>query len=123
MSSQDAYITFAAPIRVLLDDAHVHASPKTFSTGSSGWYYSGKVQLLCGEEYLTCQVSLCLTVVGSKKWQEGQQGPQEARERHENPGQAIYLPDGPSGPQEALTGLPAASETPKGAKVSRKRQK
>lgn len=51
------------PLKVVIDDVHVlYARPKYFSSGSRGWYLSGKVEI--GGERV--QVSLCMTVIGSK---------------------------------------------------------
>lgn len=51
------------PLKVVIDDVHVlYARPKVFTSGSRGWYLSGKVEV-GGER---CQVSCCITVIGSK---------------------------------------------------------
>jgi hypothetical protein len=61
------YHRAAVPISVRVDDFMVKAYPKAFKTGSLGWHHSGKIALLVGDLYLTCQVSLCVTCVGSKE--------------------------------------------------------
>jgi hypothetical protein len=42
------------------------ADPKTFSTGSFGWYMNGKTTITVDGKPLPVQVGLNLTVVGSK---------------------------------------------------------
>ena len=44
----------------------VTADPKEFSTGSFGWYFSGKVTVEVNGKQLPVQVGCNLTVVGSK---------------------------------------------------------
>lgn len=80
------------PIQVVIDSVHyLLAKPKLFKTGSRGWHVSGKI-LLADE---VVQVSLCLTVVGSKPGSErsgngkenvqGPQGLQDRRQRQAMP--------------------------------------
>lgn len=55
--------TSVDPVSVLIDGVYpMVCVPKVFKTGSRGWHASGKVEL--GDERV--QVSICLTVVGSK---------------------------------------------------------
>lgn len=42
------------------------ATPHEFKTGSFGWYANGKIQLHVGDQVVTVQVGLNMTVVGSK---------------------------------------------------------
>jgi hypothetical protein len=44
----------------------VTADPREFSTGSFGWYYTGKVSIEVNGKKLPVQVGCNLTVVGSK---------------------------------------------------------
>ena len=44
----------------------VSAEPREFSTGSFGWYYTGKVNITVNGKTLPIQVGCNLTVVGSK---------------------------------------------------------
>ena len=57
----------AKAIEVRYDDHCLIVVPKTFSTGSRGWYGSSKATLLVGETYYPCQVQMTLTLIGSKK--------------------------------------------------------
>lgn len=61
MSKRQGWLR-AAAVEVKLDEVNtLSATPKLFSTGSRGWYYSGKIEL--GGERV--QVSLSLVVCGS----------------------------------------------------------
>lgn len=42
------------------------ADPREFSTGSIGWFHSGKVNIKIGDKVVTAQANLTLTVVNSK---------------------------------------------------------
>ena len=44
----------------------VTAEAREFSTGSFGWYYTGKVNIVVNGKSLPVQVGCNLTVVGSK---------------------------------------------------------
>ncbi len=44
----------------------VTAEPREFSTGSFGWYFTGKVSIEVNGKKLPVQVGCNLTVVGSK---------------------------------------------------------
>lgn len=58
----------AKPIDVTLAGQPMVAEPKEFSTGSFGWYASGKARLkLADGTIVTCQVGLNLTVLRSKE--------------------------------------------------------
>jgi len=74
-----AYRTYAKPLTVRFDDHVLNVAPKTFSTGSVGWYASQKLKLLVGDTYYNVQVAVTLTVIGSK-FSHGQEGPYEAQE-------------------------------------------
>jgi hypothetical protein len=54
----------ATPV-VTIAGQHVSAVPKTFSTGSVGYYGNGKVQLMVDGVAVMCQVSVNVTVIGS----------------------------------------------------------
>lgn len=52
------------PLSVVIDEVHhTFVRAKVFKSGSVGWYASEKMEL-GGER---CQVSICVTVIGSKK--------------------------------------------------------
>jgi hypothetical protein len=43
------------------------AEVKEFSTGSLGWYLTGKTNLKVGEKSVSVQIGMNLTIVGSKE--------------------------------------------------------
>eukprot|EP00913_Durusdinium_trenchii_P006905 g6495.t1 len=61
----------AKDVVVQIGDKKVKATPKQFSTGSSGFWASAKVVIDVGGVPLTLQCSLNLPVIGSKKWKDG----------------------------------------------------
>jgi len=76
----DAYAKDARPIVCRFDDQLMNILPKVFSTGSVGWYANGKAKILVGQTYLPVQVSLTLTIIGSKNFasqQTAQNAPEE----------------------------------------------
>lgn len=64
--SKQTFREQAEPIRIQLGEGRFIALPKVFSTGSFGWYHSGKMIHEFGGEPLTVQVSLSMVIVGSK---------------------------------------------------------
>lgn len=56
----------AQSIQFEIAGTQVTADAKEFSTGSFGWYFSGKVTLEVNGRKLPVQVGCNLTVVGSK---------------------------------------------------------
>ncbi len=44
---------------------------KKFSTGSLGWYLTGKTSLKVGEKSVSVQIGMNLTIVGSKELPRG----------------------------------------------------
>jgi len=57
------FLAGAKPVTLVLEDGTtVAALPKRFSSGSVGWYFSGRLVLA----EVSCQVSMCCTIVGSK---------------------------------------------------------
>ena len=57
----------AKPLTLEINGTKLMADPKDFSTGSFGWYLSGKVTVDVAGKPVTVQVSANLTVVGSKE--------------------------------------------------------
>jgi hypothetical protein len=59
------------PLGVSVGGQILQATPRAFSTGSVGWFLSGKVNVqLPNGEIAKLQVSGNLVVVGSKEWKE-----------------------------------------------------
>lgn len=60
------FLAHATPIEVTLDGVPMTAAPKEFSTGSFGWNLTGKLPRKVGDATVQLQVSVNLTVIGSK---------------------------------------------------------
>jgi hypothetical protein len=73
------YNESAKPIVCRFDDQLLTMLPKRFSTGSVGWYANGKCKILVAETYYPVQVSLTVTIIGSKN-SHAQEGTPEAQE-------------------------------------------
>ncbi len=59
----------AQPVAFEITGTPVTADAKEFSTGSFGWYFSGKVTIEVNGKKLPVQVGCNMTVVGSKDTQ------------------------------------------------------
>lgn len=57
----------AKAVQVTINGIPMLAEVKDFSTGSLGWYASGKVTVQVGDTLVTCQLGFTLTAVGSKE--------------------------------------------------------
>lgn len=57
----------ARPIEIVINGVPFIADPKSFSTGSLGWYLNGKAAVKVGETPVSVQIGLNLTIVGSKE--------------------------------------------------------
>lgn len=56
----------AKAVRVVINGVKMTAPPKQFSTGSFGWYLTGKLNIEVKGVHVPVQVGLNLTVIGSK---------------------------------------------------------
>ena len=56
----------AKPVAVSIGNVPMFAEVREFSTGSLGWYLSGKTMIDVGGTLVSVQIGLNLTVVGSK---------------------------------------------------------
>jgi hypothetical protein len=65
--TRDQFKTGAKAVPVGIAGTTMLAEPKEFSTGSLGWYLSGKVVVDVNGTPVTVQVGLNLTIVGSKE--------------------------------------------------------
>ena len=61
------FVANAQPVEVQIAGSTLTASPKTFSTGSFGWYLNGKVTITVNGKPVIVQVGANLAVVGSKE--------------------------------------------------------
>lgn len=64
--TQTAFVANAQPVEVNVAGSTLTATPKTFSTGSFGWYLNGKVTIMVDGKPLIVQIGANLAVVGSK---------------------------------------------------------
>lgn len=64
--SRADFRTNAKPVKVEVNGIPMMAEVKEFSTGSFGWYLSGKTTIDIGGTPVSVQIGMNLTVVGSK---------------------------------------------------------
>jgi hypothetical protein len=57
----------AEPVRVSINGSEMLAEVKQFSTGSFGWYLTGKTVVTVDGKPVSVQIGMNLTVVGSKE--------------------------------------------------------
>ncbi len=60
------FLEKAESVKLTINGQELIADKREFSTGSFGWYYNGKINILVDGKPLSVQVGLNLTVVGSK---------------------------------------------------------
>ena len=60
------FMKHATPVTFEIAGTPVTADAREFSTGSFGWYFTGKVNIVVDGKKLPVQVGCNLTVVGSK---------------------------------------------------------
>ncbi len=65
--SKTQFIEKAEPVKLAINGQELMADRKEFSTGSFGWYYNGKINVMVDGKLLSVQVGMNLTVVGSKE--------------------------------------------------------
>jgi hypothetical protein len=65
--SRSDFLAKAEPLKVEVAGTTMVADPKEFSTGSFGWYLTGKITVSVDGKPLSVQVGANLTVVGSKE--------------------------------------------------------
>lgn len=64
--SLEQFRDHAEPITVTIDGKTMEAEVKEFSTGSLGWYLTGKMVIEIDGVRVPVQVGLNLTIIGSK---------------------------------------------------------
>jgi hypothetical protein len=57
----------AKPVELTIAGVPMLAEVKEFSTGSLGWYLNGKTIVKVGDQPVTVQIGLNMTIVGSKE--------------------------------------------------------
>lgn len=65
----------AKPVTVQINDQKLIADPKSFSTGSLGWYLNAKVTLEVDGVPVQAQIGMNLTIVGSKELPKDEEPP------------------------------------------------
>lgn len=65
--SQAQFLELAKPLKVTVQGQDMLADVKAFSTGSFGWYLTGKTLVEIDGKMLSVQIGMNLTVVGSKE--------------------------------------------------------
>ncbi len=65
--SREQFAAQAKPVEVRINGVPLLAEVKEFSTGSLGWYLSGKVTLPVGDTAVSTQIGLNLTIANSKE--------------------------------------------------------
>lgn len=64
--SKDDFLSQAQPIELDIAGTKMTATPRQFSTGSFGWYLTGKATMMVNGKPIPVQVGTNLTVIGSK---------------------------------------------------------
>jgi hypothetical protein len=64
--TRQQFASTAKPVTVAIAGQPLAASPKQFSTGSVGFFANGKVAVVIDGVTVQCQVSVNITVIGSK---------------------------------------------------------
>jgi hypothetical protein len=70
MMTKSEFLKQAEEVTVQIGSKKMKLVPRQFSTGSSGYYSSGKVEMPCGDRTIMVQCSINCTVIGSKTWAE-----------------------------------------------------
>lgn len=65
--TREEFRSKAKPVQVTVNGVPLTAEVKEFSTGSFGWYLTGKVSINVGETPVSVQIGMNLAVVGSKE--------------------------------------------------------
>ena len=65
--SQTLFLEKAEPLKIMINGQEMLAEVKAFSTGSFGWYLTGKATMTVDGKPIQVQVGCNLAVVGSKE--------------------------------------------------------
>lgn len=65
--SRQQFRDAAKPVTVVVNNVPMVAEPKEFSTGSLGWYLTGKTMVEIDGVPVSVQIGMNLTIVGSKE--------------------------------------------------------
>ncbi|KAL8429163.1 hypothetical protein Efla_006299 [Eimeria flavescens] len=69
--SRQSFLEVAPVMASKIGDVVFEMKPRTFSSGSCGWFHGGKVAIKVGDQELWCQLGVNCTVLGSKEWKDG----------------------------------------------------
>jgi len=65
--TREEFKSKAKAVSVQVEGVPLLAEPKEFSTGSFGWYLSGKATIMVDGKPVAVQVGANLTIIGSKE--------------------------------------------------------
>ncbi|CDI76699.1 hypothetical protein, conserved [Eimeria acervulina] len=71
LMSRSAFLEKAPVMASKIGDMTFDMKPRTFSSGSCGWFHGGKVAIKVGDQEIWCQLGVNCTVLGSKEWRDG----------------------------------------------------
>jgi hypothetical protein len=64
--SKGQFLASAQPVEVTVNGVPLAAQPKTFSTGSFGYFVNDKLTIRIGDTLVKLQLNITATVIGSK---------------------------------------------------------
>ena len=71
IDSKKSFTSAASPLSVTIAGTTLHGDPRSFQTGSVGYFLGGKTLItLANGETVRCQVSCTVTAIGSKEWKD-----------------------------------------------------
>ncbi len=77
--TRSEFLNDAKPVEITINGIPMTADVKEFSTGSLGWYLNGKTNVKVGEKWVSVQIGMNLTIVGSKELPKGMLGRQDVQ--------------------------------------------
>lgn len=70
LMSRQSFLEQAPVMSSRIGDLAFDMKPRTFSSGSCGWFHGGKVAIKVGDQEIWCQLGVNCTVLGSKEWRD-----------------------------------------------------
>lgn len=70
LMSRQSFLEQAPVMASKIGDMVFDMKPRTFSSGSCGWFHGGKVAIKVGNQEIWCQLGVNCTVLGSKEWRD-----------------------------------------------------
>ncbi|CDJ42992.1 hypothetical protein, conserved [Eimeria tenella] len=71
LMSRQSFLEKAPVMNSKIGNLIFQMKPRTFSSGSCGWFHGGKVAIKVGDQEIWCQLGVNCTVLGSKEWRDG----------------------------------------------------